>query len=66
MAIKAPGKRPAKRFLKSKLMSGKFMKGKKSGNAKSVYLDLGLYQTLLRPAGTDEVGRGRTSLLRRD
>ncbi len=33
MAIKSPGKRPAKRFMKSKLMSGKFMKGKKSGNA---------------------------------
>ena len=33
MAIKTPGKRPANRFMKSKLMSGKFMKGKKSGNA---------------------------------
>src|ERR1700733_1958886 len=33
MAIKNPGKRPAKRFLKSKVMGGKFMKGKKSGNA---------------------------------
>ena len=33
MAIKTPGKRPAKRFLKSKVMGGKFMKGKKAGNA---------------------------------
>src|SRR3984957_11943350 len=33
MAIKNPGKRPAKRFLKSKVMGGKFLKGKKSGNA---------------------------------
>ena len=33
MAIQAPGKRPALRFQKSKVMGGKFMKGKRSGNA---------------------------------
>jgi biopolymer transport protein ExbD len=33
MAIQAPGKRPAARFQKSKVMGGKFMKGKRAGNA---------------------------------
>jgi biopolymer transport protein ExbD len=33
MAIQTPGKRPAKRFLKSKVMSGKFGKGRKSANS---------------------------------
>ena len=33
MAIVTPGKRPSKRFLKSKVMGGKFAKGKRSANA---------------------------------
>ena len=33
MAIQTPGKRPAKRFLKSKVMSGKFGKGRKGTNS---------------------------------
>ncbi len=33
MAIQAPGKRPAPRFMKSKVMGGKFMMGMRSGNA---------------------------------
>ena len=33
MAIQTPGKRPAKRFLKSKVMSGKFGKGRKGSSA---------------------------------
>ena len=33
MAIKTPGKRPAPRFQKSKVMGGKFGKGRKGGNA---------------------------------
>ena len=33
MAIQTPGKRPAPRFLRSKVMASKFGKGKRSGNA---------------------------------
>ena len=33
MAIKTPGKRPSKRFQKSKVMSGKFGKGRRGTNA---------------------------------